>query len=138
MKTHESLRSGETTRRTFYSAVIGILGGVMTAVLALPAAAYLMMKPKTQATGDFVEAADISTMQVGKPQEVVFRRTRVDGWRTVDEKTTAWVVKTDEKNVVAYAPQCTHLGCAYHWEAAKNSFVCPCHTSLFSIDGKVL
>jgi menaquinol-cytochrome c reductase iron-sulfur subunit len=40
--------------------------------------------------------------------------------------------------VVAYGPQCTHLGCAYHWEEAKSQFVCPCHTTLFSIDGKVI
>src|ERR1044071_8489471 len=109
MKTHESSRSSETSRRSFYSALIGVMGGLMTAALALPAAAYLMMKPKTQSTGDFVEAAGLMNLKIGKPEEVVFRRTRVDGWRTVDEKTTAWVVKTDEKNVVAYAPQCTHL-----------------------------
>ena len=41
-------------------------------------------------------------------------------------------------SVVAFGPQCTHLGCAYHWEEGKNEFLCPCHSSLFSIDGKVL
>ena len=137
MKTHESSRSEETSRRTFYSALIGVLGGLMTAALALPAAAYLMMKPKTVSTGEYVEAADLTTLKVGQPEEVVFHRTRVDGWRTVDEKTTAWVVKTDEKNVVAYAPQCTHLGCAYHWDEKESHFLCPCHTSIFSMDGKV-
>ena len=35
------------------------------------------------------------------------------------------------------APQCTHLGCAYHWDDRKTEFICPCHNSLFSIDGKV-
>ena len=60
----------------------------------------------------------------------------VDGWRILSEKSTAWVVKSDS-GVVAFAPQCTHLGCAYHWEDGKREFVCPCHSSLFSIDGKV-
>ena len=32
---------------------------------------------------------------------------------------------------MAFGPQCTHLGCAYHWEEGKNEFLCPCHTSLF-------
>jgi menaquinol-cytochrome c reductase iron-sulfur subunit len=40
--------------------------------------------------------------------------------------------------VIAFAPQCTHLGCAYHWDEKANNFLCPCHTSTFSIDGKVL
>ena len=62
----------------------------------------------------------------------------MDGWRSFQEKTIAWVVRTGENNVVAYSPQCTHLGCAYHWEDSRDQFVCPCHGSRFSIDGKVL
>jgi menaquinol-cytochrome c reductase iron-sulfur subunit len=48
------------------------------------------------------------------------------------------VVKLPEEGVVAFGPQCTHLGCAYHWEEGERHFLCPCHTSLFSIDGKVM
>jgi menaquinol-cytochrome c reductase iron-sulfur subunit len=48
------------------------------------------------------------------------------------------VVKLPDNKVVAYGPQCTHLGCAYHWDEAKNEFICPCHSSIFSIDGKVV
>ena len=62
----------------------------------------------------------------------------MDGWKVTTEKKTAWVVKMDDSNVVAYGPQCTHLGCAYHREEAKSEFICPCHTTLFSIDGKVI
>jgi len=127
-----------TTRRTFYSAVIAGLGGLMTAALAAPAAAYLLIRPKSQKPSDFVPAADLSQLTVGKPEEVVFRRTRVDGWRVLNEKSTAWVLRQDEQNVVAFAPQCTHLGCAYHWDEKEKNFLCPCHTSTFSIDGKVL
>ena len=127
-----------TTRRSFYSAAIAGLGGLMTAVLALPAAAYLFVKPKSQKQSDFVPAADLSQLTVGKPEEVVFRRTRVDGWRVLNEKSTAWVLRKDDQNVIAFAPQCTHLGCAYHWDEKENNFLCPCHTSTFSIDGKVL
>ena len=127
-----------TTRRTFYSAVIAGLGGLMTAALAAPAAAYLLIRPKSQKQSDFVPAADLATLTVGKPEEVVFRRTRVDGWRVLNEKSTAWVVRKNDQNVIAFAPQCTHLGCAYHWDEKENNFLCPCHTSTFSIDGKVL
>jgi len=68
---------------------------------------------------------------------MVFRRTRVDGWKVTSEKATAWVVKTSDNQVTAFAPQCTHLGCAYHWEEQNKEFLCPCHTSTFAIDGKV-
>jgi menaquinol-cytochrome c reductase iron-sulfur subunit len=110
----------------------------MGAALAIPALAYLFAKPKTKKKSDWVQAADLSRFMVQKPEEVVFNRTRVDGWRVVNEKTTAWVVKMDDQKVVAYSPSCTHLGCAYHWDEEQGSFVCPCHTSAFSMDGKVI
>jgi len=128
----------KTDRRTFWMAVIYGLPGLIGAALAIPAALYLLVKPKSQAKGNWVEAADLSQLQVRKPEEVVFRRSRVDGWRVLNEKATAWVVKMDDQNVVAYSPQCTHLGCAYHWDEKEKNFICPCHTSAFSIDGKVL
>jgi len=36
------------TRRKFYVGVINLLGAVITAAMALPAAAYLLIKPKSQ------------------------------------------------------------------------------------------
>jgi menaquinol-cytochrome c reductase iron-sulfur subunit len=128
----------ETTRRSFYSAVIAGLSTLMGAALAIPAVVYLLFKPQSGRKSQFVDVADVNTLQIGKPEEVVFHRSRVDGWRVVNEKATAWVVRTDPQTVIAYAPNCTHLGCAYHWDDASKNFICPCHTSAFSIDGKVL
>ena len=132
------METQETTRRSFYTAFIYVLGGLISAALALPAAVYLLFKPNQSNQAQWVEAADLNQLQIKKPEEVVFHRKRIDGWRTVNEKTTAWVVKLDDQNVVAYSPNCTHLGCAYHWDAQQRDFICPCHTSAFSIDGKVL
>lgn len=132
------MENHETTRRSFYAVCINGLGALITAALALPAVAYLFFKPKSQREAGWVDAADLNALQLRKPEEVVFRRTRVDGWRVLNEKTTAWVVRMDDQNVVAYTPQCTHLGCAYHWDEQQKNFICPCHTSAFSIDGKVL
>lgn len=126
-------------RRSFPIAVIGGLWTLISAALALPAAVYLLSPSKSGSKdADWVDAGDISRLPVDVPEEVVFRRNRVDGWKVVSEKTTAWVVKKDDGKVVAFAPQCTHLGCAYHYEARTKEFVCPCHTSAFSIDGAVL
>ncbi len=110
----------------------------MGLALAVPAVAYLLSKPKAGKSPDWVDAADVNTLAAGEPREVVFLRSRVDGWRVLNEKATAWVVKMDPQNVVAYSPSCTHLGCAYHWDDQAKQFVCPCHASIFSIDGKVL
>jgi menaquinol-cytochrome c reductase iron-sulfur subunit len=110
----------------------------MAAALGLPALAYLLLPPKVRKDEEWVQAGDVSNLAVNSPVELTFRRTRTDGWKVTSEKSTAWAVKQPDGSVLAFGPQCTHLGCAYHWEDGKNDFLCPCHTSVFGIDGKVI
>ena len=128
----------EVTRRKFYVTAIYGLWSVIAAALSIPAAIYLLFPPRLRKAPEWVNAGDISKFDPGVPVEMVFRQNRVDGWKIQSEKTSAWVVKFADSHVVAFGPQCTHLGCAHHWDGAKNQFVCPCHNSLFSIEGKVV
>ena len=125
-------------RRTFFLTVIYGLWAAIGAALSLPAAIYLFLPPKLHKDQEWTEAGDVAKMEPNSPVEMVFRRNRIDGWRILSEKSTAWAVKLDGGEIVAFAPQCTHLGCAYHWDDPKKQFLCPCHTSVFSIDGKVV
>jgi menaquinol-cytochrome c reductase iron-sulfur subunit len=126
------------TRRGFGYAVIYGLGALIGAALAIPAAIYVFLPPKTRQQQSWVEAGNVSQIQPGAPQEMTFRRIHTDGWKIYSEKGTAWVVKMADGKVLAFAPACTHLGCAYHWDAAKSNFLCPCHGSEFALDGTVL
>src|SRR5438477_11486144 len=125
-------------RRTFLLSTLYGLWGIIAATLSIPAAIYLFFPPRLRNENEWVEAGDITKIAPNSPVEMVFRRNRVDGWRILSEKSTAWAVKLDSGDVIAFAPQCTHLGCAYHWEDPKKQFLCPCHTSVFSIDGRVI
>jgi menaquinol-cytochrome c reductase iron-sulfur subunit len=125
------------TRRSFYVGAIYGLGAAIAAALGLPAAIYLLFPPKIRQADPWVEIGDVTTLAPDSPTEMTFRRNRVDGWKVSSEKATAWVVKHADNSVIAFGPQCTHLGCAYHWDEGKTEFLCPCHNSLFSIDGKV-
>jgi menaquinol-cytochrome c reductase iron-sulfur subunit len=135
-----TLESGEQGfhRRVFHLAVIYVLGAVMGLAMAIPTILYLLMPPNTRKRSGFVDAGDVSQLTPGTPVEMSFQQSRVDGWRVVTEKKTAWVVKMPGNGIVAYGPQCTHLGCAYHWDTSAKQFVCPCHSSYFSIQGQVL
>lgn len=126
------------TRRGFGYAVIYGLGALIGAALAIPAALYLFLPPKTGKQESWVEAGDISQLKPGTPDEMTFRRLHTDGWKIYSEKDTAWVVKTADGKILAFSPVCTHLGCAYHWDAGKSEFLCPCHGSEFALDGTVL
>ena len=85
-----------------------------------------------------MEAGDVSALAGDRPVELVFRRNRTDGWKITSQKTTAWAVRGADGQAIAFGPQCTHLGCAYHWDDAQSEFVCPCHNSLFGLDGRVI
>lgn len=124
-------------RRNFLVVSIRGLGAVLAAALGLPALRYLLTPPKAALGGQWVEIGELAKLPLNEPAEIVFRRERVDGWKVVNEKTSAWVVRKTEAEVVALAPGCTHLGCAYHFVKERNEFLCPCHTSTFAIDGAV-
>ena len=133
-----SQSSNGTTRRSFYiGAIYGIWAAIASA-LSVPAFVYLFFPPKARREDEWVDAGDIAQLAAETPVELVFRRNRVDGWKITSEKGTAWVVKHADNTVTAFGPQCTHLGCAYHWDDRKNDFVCPCHNSFFAIDGRVV
>jgi menaquinol-cytochrome c reductase iron-sulfur subunit len=129
-------KSGD--RRMFFGAMIYGLWAAIATALSIPAAIYLLFPPKLRKENEMTEAGDVTKMVPNSPVEMVFRRNRIDGWRILSEKSTAWAVKLGNGEVIAFAPQCTHLGCAYHWDDPKKQFLCPCHTSVFSIDGKVI
>jgi menaquinol-cytochrome c reductase iron-sulfur subunit len=129
--------NADTTRRRFYLTSIYGLWGLISAAMAAPALLYLLLPPKIRRESEWVEAGDVTRLQPKIPVEVVFRRNGVDGWKVTSEKQTAWVVKLSDQKIVAFGPQCTHLGCAYHWDETSSEFLCPCHSSVFSMDGAV-
>jgi menaquinol-cytochrome c reductase iron-sulfur subunit len=125
-------------RRGFLTSAILGAAGLIAAGLGIPSLAYLAIPPKEPRDSRWADAGDLSDLEPGSPRQVLFRRTRVDGWRVSTEDASAWVVKQSDGRVTAFAPQCTHLGCAYHWDEPGRVFDCPCHGSRFSIDGRVL
>lgn len=100
--------------------------------------AYLFTPSARRPRSAWTPIADLDGLTDRAPQEKVFERIRVDGWKIVTEKSSAWVVKLGPQDVAAYLPQCTHLGCAYHYDEGQSQFVCPCHASNFALDGRVL
>ncbi|MCU0489563.1 MAG: Rieske 2Fe-2S domain-containing protein [Anaerolineales bacterium] len=52
-------------------------------------------------------------------------------------KVKLWMSKTEE-GVTAIYKVCTHLGCLYGWSDQADRFVCPCHGSQFTKDGKFI
>ena len=126
------------SRRNFYVGAVYAIWAVISIGLGVPALGYLFLPPKPKQEPDWTDIGDITRLSSGVPVEMVFRQNRVDGWKTINEKSSAWVVKQADRSILAFSPQCTHLGCAYHWDETQRNFVCPCHNSAFGPDGTVI
>jgi len=125
-------------RRSFMArTIIGIvvfIGAALTATLGgfgvIPA-----LRKKTPSWSDAGTAGDLV---VDQPQERRFSEIVKSGWQAEKQERVIWIVKKSDTSVVAYSSNCTHLGCGYRWVAAQQRFACPCHGSIFDINGKVL
>jgi menaquinol-cytochrome c reductase iron-sulfur subunit len=125
-------------RRRFHIVMTYAIWAIMGIATTVTGLIYLLFPPGKRKDDEWLEVTDLTTLQPGVPEEVLFARTRVDGWKVAVEKTKAWIVRKSDGKVTAFTPQCTHLGCAYHWDVKAENFLCPCHSSRFSIDGSVL
>jgi menaquinol-cytochrome c reductase iron-sulfur subunit len=135
---HEQPNHVSVDRRGFLEGAIYALMSCIVGAISLTSALYLLRAPKNQSRNDWSDAGDIAEFDPGVPKQVTFKRNRMDGWRSFTGKDSAWVVKNADQTVAAFVPSCTHLGCAYAWQANRGAFVCPCHGSVFGRDGHVI
>jgi menaquinol-cytochrome c reductase iron-sulfur subunit len=126
------------SRRKFLTAAIFGLGGVIGTLLSVPSLIYLF-KPRTgDERSEWIDAGELSLVDLTLPREVTFRQNRKDGWRIQSDLQAAWLSRDAKGKMIAFSPSCTHLGCAYHWDVRSAEFNCPCHGSRFAKDGGVL
>lgn len=49
-----------------------------------------------------------------------------------------YLARLDNGGFLALSRTCTHLGCTVPWVSDESRFVCPCHSSVFDINGDVI
>jgi menaquinol-cytochrome c reductase iron-sulfur subunit len=135
----KSTEPTEVTRRKFLGIFVGAAAGAVAVAMAVPLIRYFLSPVFAKAPAKTTIAiASTSEIPVGTPQFYTYQETVQDGWVTAPETMGVWVVTTDGKNFVLFNPHCTHLGCLYAWNPGLHEFQCPCHGSVFDINGKVL
>lgn len=128
----------EIDRRDFLKYSIWGLGCFIGASLFTPAATYFLSPVWKENALDWVFLGAADNIPIDRPTKVDFVQRRKDGWMTVEERRSAWVVTKDGKEFTIFDPHCTHLGCPYRWDEAKKEFLCPCHAAVFDINGNVI
>ena len=127
-----------TSRRSFLKVLVGIITFFIGVILGLPFIRALIVPKFQKAKQVWYKVAGVDSMPVGQPVRVNFFARTEDAYRHETAVHSVWAVKHSASEVTVYSPICTHLGCYYKWDAGTGHFECPCHGSVFALDGKVL
>lgn len=126
-------------RRKFLAGIIGVVAGAVTAVVGLPAIAYIISPGvKNPNEDEWITLGPISSLEPGVPTGFPYSRSIQDGWVESTQTGVAYAVTHDGQTVTVFSNQCTHLSCRVTWKQDMNGFFCPCHDGLFDIDGEVV
>jgi menaquinol-cytochrome c reductase iron-sulfur subunit len=122
-------------RRTFLVRIVQFFSGLIAVLFALPVFSFIRASFISGGFESTYPIGNIDALPVDEVTRVVFTRLLRDGWmvRTVEEH--VWVRKKSDGTVLVFEPHCTHLGCAYDWDAKTQQFLCPCHGGKFDKDG---
>jgi menaquinol-cytochrome c reductase iron-sulfur subunit len=124
-------------RRRFLKLAIGALTAVSGFVLGLPLIRTIYRSAPVTAAG-WSAAAKLAALPFGRPASINFQTQSEDAYIRGDTVHSVWVIRHAENDLTVFSPVCTHLGCYYAWNQQAGRFECPCHGSVFSMDGKVL
>jgi menaquinol-cytochrome c reductase iron-sulfur subunit len=125
------------TRRSFLGVLLGFGTVVMGAALSVPLIRFALHPLLTTTT-------EIGWSDVGKIDEFASLRAPMkklitveqrDGWRKIVSEKAIYVLPTKDGMFRVLSPICPHLGCSIPWIEAKQQFICPCHTAVFSLGG---
>jgi menaquinol-cytochrome c reductase iron-sulfur subunit len=130
--------TGETSRRGFLKWVSGVLSVLGGLILGVPFLADLVGPAFRKQTHHFARVTRVSSLTVGKPEDVSFADVKQDAYIEEHTVRNVWATKHSAEQVTVFSPICPHLGCRYDWQPQTRHFVCPCHGSVFALDGKVL
>jgi menaquinol-cytochrome c reductase iron-sulfur subunit len=126
------------SRRGLLSWIIGGLGMFSAALVGVPVFAALFApaaQPRRQES--WTDFGSVEGIPAGTPRLLTAVSQERDGWDERSLRRAVWVVRSRTGSLTVFSPRCTHLGCAYRWDARREQFACPCHGGTFAITGEV-
>lgn len=129
---------GEKSRRTFLQVIIGVFSALIGLVVGIPFVAAIIGSSRRAAKSSFSDVSAVDSLPVGKPVDLTFATLTTDAFIQREAMHHIWAVRTSVSEVTVFSPICPHLGCSYDWDVRTLRFMCPCHGSVYTLDGKVV
>jgi menaquinol-cytochrome c reductase iron-sulfur subunit len=123
-------------RRGFLKALAGALSAAIALLLGLPALRALFVAPEA-AEAPWSRVGAVGDLPSGSAVEMTFETLDTDAYLRTATLRSVWVANAAGR-IDVYSPVCPHLGCRFLWNGSTSRFECPCHASVFALDGRVL
>ena len=125
------------TRRSFFTRITAAISTFIGISLAVPLVGYVISPAFKRKKKEWVPVAKLEDLPINEPKDLQYTETVEDGWLQTDSTKGIWAIKNQDNQVTVFSPICPHLGCGYRWDRKDRLFKCPCHGSIYDINGKV-
>jgi menaquinol-cytochrome c reductase iron-sulfur subunit len=127
----------EMNRRRFLEKLCLALGGACAAILGLPIVGFVLAPLFRKTPPEWIVVGKIGDFVIGTTVNVTLLDPSPLPWAGITAKTAAWLRREDAEHFIAFAVNCTHMGCPVRWLADAKLFMCPCHGGVYYGDGTV-
>jgi menaquinol-cytochrome c reductase iron-sulfur subunit len=128
---NNEINKPEESRRDFLMKISMGVGTVAAIAVTIPVIGALLAPLLGKEETDWVT---VGSEKDFKPGTVTLDPKAFAG---VTANTASWLRKDLNNQFIAFAVNCSHLGCPVRWEADANLFMCPCHGGVYYHDGTV-
>jgi menaquinol-cytochrome c reductase iron-sulfur subunit len=125
-------------RREFLKRATVILTVPIAVALGWPLVASLIGPIYRKGKPYFSRVPGFGSAPVGQPVRLHLPYSQKDMYLRESVVEDVWVIKHSPTSATVFSPICPHLGCRFDWDPERREFVCPCHQSVFSLDGAVV
>lgn len=148
-------------RRDFMGRSILMVATAIGVTLLVPIGGYILAAATATPTVHWTDlGVHVDDLPLDVPVRKVFRAISVSGWMRVPEERSVWLVRHSGPKdrwsapedatkgldspfetahstpvLTVLSPICPHLGCEPQWQGDQHLFVCPCHHSVYQING---
>lgn len=134
---NDEMKNTEESRRDFLMKISLGLGGVAAIAVAIPVVGALLAPLLEKEDQTWVTVGSAKDFKTGSVTLVTFQNPDPKAFAGVTANTASWLRKESNDEFVAFAVNCSHLGCPVRWEDDANLFMCPCHGGVYYHDGTV-
>ena len=128
----------EMVRRRFLKILIIFFSTVVGLIVGIPLISALIGSRRGPTSDGWSRLTEINSIPDGHPVRINFTIKVEDAYERSTAVYPVWVLKQGVSKVTVYSPVCPHLGCYYNWNPESEHFECPCHASVFLLNGKVI